>query len=464
MTKKDDYWEKIFQHANFDDERRRIRAMKITKTIENSFERGASAALPDHGSLKAASLFVNSASVTPQKTVDPFIKENMESVTCDHVLIAEDTTEMNFSWRTKKLEGLGPVGNNIDQGFFLHPGIIIDPCQESVLGLAGINLMVRDEERDTTNYKSKPIEEKESYRWLSLPEEARGKLPESIHMTVVADREGDIFDLFHLQYMGGMGKNSDLLVRACRDRKLEDEEDFFFKTVDKLPIKGHYELKVNSTKTRTARRTRMEVRYDKITMKVPKTHPKGKFKAVPNVYVIDVREINPPDGEEAIHWTLLTTWKVDNLSNALEKVRWYSCRWFIEELFRILKSGYKAEKVQFNTGHALMNWCALRLMMAVRLLGLLTQRDVETPDSALPYFSPEEIKILKYNEKKLISPRSKRYRPPKKSLAWAVLILAIMGGYKATPSALPPGQTCLWRGLDKLESAVIGFLAAQEYL
>ena len=71
---------------------------------------------------------------------------------------------------------------------------------------------------------------------------------------------------------------------------------------------------------------------------------------------------------------------------------------------------------------------------------------------------------LKYNEKKLISPRSKRYRPPKKSLAWAVLILAIMGGYKATPSALPPGQTCLWRGLDKLESAVIGFLAAQEYL
>ncbi|MCP4131129.1 MAG: transposase, partial [bacterium] len=98
-----------------------------------------------------------------------------------------------------------------------------------------------------------------------------------------------------------------------------------------------------------------------------------------------------------------------SLSSALEKVRWYSCRWYIEELFRILKSGYKAEKVQFDSGHALMNWCALRLIMAVRLLHLLTQRDVEIPDSALP-----------------------------------------------------PGQECLWRGLDSLESAVIGFQAALE--
>lgn len=462
MENTDNFWREIFQHADFDDLRRNKRAIKIAQAIENSFERSASATLPDFGSLKATSLFLNSASVTPQKITEPFIKENMETITSNHILVAEDTTEMNFSWRKKKLEGLGPVGNDIDQGFFLHPGIIIDPDKEKVLGLAGINMWVRDEERVSNDYQSKPIEEKESYRWLSLPEEARGKLPETIRMTVVADREGDIFDFFYLHHTGGLGKNTELLIRATRNRKLEGEEDCFFKTIYKLPVKGQYELAVNATKTRSARTATLQVRYNKITLAIPKTHSKKNFKAIPNIYVIDVREIDPPQDEEPIHWTLLTTWKVDDLSSALEKVRWYSCRWYIEELFRILKSGYKVEKVQFDTGHALMNWCALRLMMAVRLLHLLTQRDVEIPDSALPYFSSEEIKILAYSEKKLISSRSKRHRPPAKSLAWAILIIAIMGGYKATPSALPPGQECLWRGLSRLEIAVIGFQAALE--
>ncbi|MCP4138428.1 MAG: IS4 family transposase, partial [bacterium] len=311
MEKKIGYWEKIFQNSDFGDERRNIRAMKIANTIENSFERSASAALPDHASLKAASLFVNSASITPHKIAEHFIRENMEAVTCNHVLIAEDTTEMNFSWRKKKLEGLGPVGNDIDQGFFLHPGIMIDPNQEGVLGLAGIKLWIREEERVANNYKSKPIEEKESYRWLSLPEEARGKLPENIHMTVVTDREGDIFDFFHLHHAGGLGKNTDLLIRASRDRKLEGEEELFFKTVDKLPVKGSYELKVNGTKKRTARTATLEVRYDTIAMSVPKTHSKKKYKPVPNVYVIDVKEIAHPEEETPIHWTLLTTWKTN---------------------------------------------------------------------------------------------------------------------------------------------------------
>ncbi|MCP4136772.1 MAG: hypothetical protein GY754_37730 [bacterium] len=55
------------------------------KLLENSFERSASAALPDHASLKAASLFANSASITPYKITEHFIRENKEAVTSSHV-------------------------------------------------------------------------------------------------------------------------------------------------------------------------------------------------------------------------------------------------------------------------------------------------------------------------------------------------------------------------------------------
>ena len=134
-----------------------------------------------------------------------------------------------------------------------------------------------------------------------------------------------------------------------------------------------------------------------------------------------------------------------------------------EVLFRIIKSGYKAEKVQFEDGSALMNWAAMCLMMAVRLLHLLKSRDVDYPDSALPYFSEAEIEYLEYQEPLLISEKSTVHRPERRSLAWAIQLLAVMGGYKLTPSSKPPGQMSLWRGLSKLEIAASAWEAAKKH-
>ena len=109
-----------------------------------------------------------------------------------------------------------------------------------------------------------------------------------------------------------------------------------------------------------------------------------------------------------------------------------------------------------------MNWCAMKLPLAVRLLHLLKLREVDTPDSAVPYFTESELCYLEHQEMTLLSPNSKRIRPPKRSLSWAILMISILGGYKATPSANPPGQTVLWRGLDKLTFAGHVWFAAQD--
>jgi hypothetical protein len=85
----------------------------------------------------------------------------------------------------------------------------------------------------------------------------------------------------------------------------------------------------------------------------------------------------------------------------------------------------------------------------------------ETEDSAKYYFNDLELNILEKMEDRLISPNSRIRRPPKKTVAWAGFLVALIGGYHALPSARPFGQETLWRGLLKFEGIVEGFQLAQ---
>jgi len=454
-------WDEVYKDAEFGDVRRNVRAVKIAETIENSYERSASASFEDNAGLKAAFRFVNTPSVTPEKLLGKFIEWNFKGLKCTHALIVQDTTEFNYSWR-KELEGLGPVTKEGNQGFFLHPGIIVNPKNESVLGLASAYFWKRDGgngNKGEREYHKKPIEEKESYRWLMVPEEIQ-KYTEGVSFTVVADREADIYELFLAQKEGKFGRNTELLIRAFQNRRISGEEEKLFELIKTWEVKGIQKIDIEASHKRKKREAKLEVRYGKVALLAPDKIKSRMPEEVEDVYVIDATETNTPAGEEPVSWTLLSTHKISSLEDALEKIQWYKCRWFIEELFRILKSGYKVEKVKFDTGHALMNWCSLRLMMAVRLLYLLTMRDVEDKDSAVPFFSIDEMELMENLEHRLISQNSKIRRPEKRSFAWAILIISILGGYKVSPSAKPPGQESLWRGLDKLDVALLGFLSA----
>jgi hypothetical protein len=455
-------WDELYKDAEFGDIRRNARVVKIAETIENSYEDSASASFTDSAGLKAASRFVNTPAVTPDRLLSKFIEWNFKELKCKHALIVQDTTEFNFSWR-KELDGLGPITKEGNQGFFLHPGIIVNPANQSVLGLASANFWNRDNSKKKTgniNYQKKPIEKKESYRWLMLPEEIQKYTTSDVSFTVVADREADIYELFIAQLEGKFGDNTELLIRSFQNRRISGEDKKLFELIKTWQVKGVQEIDLEANHNRKRRKAELEIRYDKVILLAPKLLKAKVQKEVEDIYVIDASEKNAPEGEEPVSWTLLTTHKISSFEEALEKIQWYKCRWFIEELFRILKSGYKVEKVKFDTGHALMNWCALRLMMAVRLLYLLTMRDVEIKDSAVPFFSRDEIELMENLENRLISPNSKIGRPAKRSFAWAVLIISILGGYKASPSAKPPGQESLWRGLGNLEIALLGFLSA----
>ena len=83
------------------------------------------------------------------------------------VLVIQDTSEVNYPSKAGRKRGLGRVGNGKDAGLFVHPALVVDTADGSVLGLAGATIWRRDKVK-AANYQSLPIE-KESNRWLVTP-------------------------------------------------------------------------------------------------------------------------------------------------------------------------------------------------------------------------------------------------------------------------------------------------------
>ena len=77
---------------------------------------------------------------------------------CRHVLAIQDTTELNFQRHARRTRGLGPVGNGVDQGLFLHPLLAIEADGERCLGLAWAKLWVRRGKIQTAR-RQRPIRE-----------------------------------------------------------------------------------------------------------------------------------------------------------------------------------------------------------------------------------------------------------------------------------------------------------------
>ncbi len=70
-------------------------------------------------------------------------------------------------------------------------------------------------------------------------------------------------------------------------------------------------------------------------------------------------EVNPPDGEEAIEWLILTSLELDETRKAEDILRYYLYRWQIEMFFEVLKSGCKIEELQLD------NYKRLKVCVAI---------------------------------------------------------------------------------------------------
>src|SRR5262249_56411271 len=82
------------------------------------------------------------------------------------VSAVQDINEIDFAGRDRRRKGLGPAGDGVSKGFFVHPVIAVDAESEAVLGVVGAEIWTRSEER-TPEHRGRAFEDKASVRWLN---------------------------------------------------------------------------------------------------------------------------------------------------------------------------------------------------------------------------------------------------------------------------------------------------------
>ncbi|CAG0930031.1 Transposase for transposon Tn5 [Planctomycetaceae bacterium] len=354
------------------------------------------------------------------------------------VLCIQDTTELDFSSQ-QGIAGLGRLTYERQHGMYLHPTLAVSE--------GGVALGVLD----AWMWARKPKGEAdivESLRWAEGYErvaELAARLP-GTRLLYVADREGDLRELIDLA--AETGHAADYLVRAKHDRALEGGGKLRDEVGRQVPL-GEVEFRLPPAPGRKERTVTQTVRVARVGL----ARRGGKTR---EVTAILAREESPPPGEKPVEWLLLTNEKVETLDAACLRVAWYRKRWLVEVFFRILKSGCRVEALQLATRERLERALALYLVIAWRVLHLVTLGR-GCPDLPCDVaFSAEEWRAAWAVAKRQPPPDA----PP--SLGEMVRIVAGFGGFLGRKGDGHPGPKALWEGLQKLMAYVEAFQAARE--
>ena len=327
------------------------------------------------------------------------------------VLVIQDTTVI-------RSEGGG--------GDYLHAVLALDAEDGAILGLVDGQFLQRTHGRKALR-QALPVEEKESFRWLQGADAAASVCAGARRITVVADRESDIYEAFALRPEG-----VELLVRAAQDRSLEDGGKLFA-ALDALPEAGRADLDLPAQPGRRARAAQLAVRFAVLPLARPH---RGFGKGLPEgveLQCIDVREVSPPPGQPAVHWRLLTTHPVTDAAEAWAVVELFRKRWAIEQLFRTLKTkGFDIEGLRIEDPEP-----RNKLVMATLIAAVVIQQMVHARDGGpgplrpcTDAFDPEDIPLLEAFCAKLEGKTQRQKNPhPKGSLSYAAWVCARLGGW-----------------------------------
>jgi hypothetical protein len=210
---------------------------------------------------------------------------------------------------------------------------------------------------------------------------------------------------------------------------------------------------------RPGRQARLMVRYGTVEILRPKaTIEKGLAETV-RVSLVEVSEVDPPEGCEPILWRLLTTHAVEDTAMAWRVVGWYRQRWVIEQFFRTLKQqGLQVEDSQIETAERLLKLTAIAAKAAAVIMQMVQARDGRSGQPAEIAFSPAEIDTLTALVPRLEGKTALQKNPhPPGSLAWATWAVAKLGGWDGYPNSTPPGPITLRHGLQHFQSIAQGW-------
>jgi hypothetical protein len=412
------------------------------------------AAKGDRAKIVRYGRFLANENVTLEALLAGWGEQTAVAVAGRHVLAIQDTSEINFRTKPERRRGLGEIGKGTGHGLLLHAMAAVDADSDACLGLVAGKIWTR-QGRVMVPHDKRPLEQKESERWISTANRAKQVLSAAAMVTVIDDREGDIY----AKWASVSDANFHLLTRSMHDRVLADGASMYA-TAATWPIVDTATIDVVARADRPARQAKLVLRFGRVNLKRPQNASSDLPRTV-ELTLVEIAEVDPPAGVEPLHWYLLTTHDVSDVASAWQIVNWYKKRWIIEQLFRLIKTqGLQLEDSRIETADRLLKLTAIAAKAAVMILQLVQARDGRSAEPASNAFNEEQIKLLAALATKYEGRTALQSNPhPPQSLAWASWIIARLGGWDGYPRT-KPGPITMRHGLQYF----LGVAAAWETL
>jgi hypothetical protein len=431
--------------AELGDKRRTKRLVSITRQMSEHPEHTIGGAM-GAADAKAAYRLFSEVDVSPEAILAPHVARTLERMKSEPVvLVAQDTTVLNYTTHEES-DGFGGIGGGyeINQGCFLHSALALTE--------SGTPLGVLDTQQWSRAKKMKGSERQcwsESVRKVGESTHAAGLISRVVHL---ADREGDDWSL--LSACAKYGASFVIRAQSTGRARVDEGGTLISDTALKAPSLGTLTVNVarkplrkgkgygtwemgNDRPESPARTATVEISAAAVTLPRPTLRKDGLDQI--QCYALLVRETGAPKSiKDPLEWLLMTDAPVTSIADAERVIGWYRHRWNIETWHRTLKSGIKVEECRLSTYERMQRFIALAAILAWRI-EWMTHAARENPEApARALLDDVELEALKYSSAPKMEPRT---------LAEAVLRIAILGGFKQRNNGGPPGSRTVWRGI-----------------
>ena len=448
--------ENEFGSAELGDKRRRVRLIEMASALGQRPRASLpEAANGDEAALKGMYRFFDNKCVEHGAILESHVSATIERMrVVDTVLAVQDSTEVYW---THGAQGLGTLrgGKGNHEGCLVHTTLALTP-ERVPLGLLQQQLWRRLGPPRAGDHARRPIEEKESQKWLTGLEAvgaARAACP-TTHFISIGDREADVYELF----MAPRPEGVDLLVRAMSNRLVAHPERKLWAHVTAAEVAATLTVQVGPREDRPARTAHLTVRWRQATLSPPRKPGAAKLPRV-TVWAILAREEAPPKDAEPVEWMLLTTLPIDHPADALLCLEWYACRWSIEVWHKVLKSGCQIEARELQTAGRLIRCLAVYSVVAWHVL-YATMLARHVPDQPCTLLLDEDQWQALY----CVIHKTSQLPGQPPTLRQAVRWIAKLGGFLGRKGDGDPGIKSLWQGLQRLFDMTIMYQALRPSL
>ena len=393
---------------------------------------------------KRIARFLHNLSVTPEEMTESALARTGTLVAGRHVLAIQDTTSLRDDGKAS--------------GHYLHATIAVDAENGALLGLVGASFLLR-RGKQKVHCNKRAFATKESARWLEATREAAKLAAAGARcVTVVADRECDIYDEFALR-----PPETELLIRCTHNRLLADGTKLFDCTQGLAEL-GHVSVHVPAAPGRAERDATVVLHAREVVLHRPKRNRAVETEKLPaalTLTYVEALEIDAPPHVRPLHWRLLTTHRVTTLDEARWIIGLYRLRWTVEQLFRVMKTqGFDIEALEMDAATAFENMVTATLIAAVVVLQMVQDRDGTAKRPLEDAFEAEDQPALQAICATLEGKTEKQKNPhPPDTLAYAAWICARLGGWNCYYGK--PGPIVIFNGLVRLTAMLDGYRIAR---